>query len=1300
MAREAAAERVVLPERAQPTTELLVCSPWEAVNEAERRLCGAGLAADPVVAEGIALAGRPAATRLEPAAPGGSPEGIVGRGPWIHHALGCRVDPRFAVVLAAGNAQQAVDHCLAGHRIAAALGRPVLALLADAGLGRWESVRMPPELDGLGPAPASDSAVSAVSEALDGVSLLLGRRLAPYVWDGPEDATQVLLCCGSDPRVARAAALLREAGLRSAALGVALVEPLPRRELAARLERREVVFVEPPAASANGLHRWLALPGVRGSVPCGDPRSIARAAAQRFGAPEIRFEETPRAAGQALRVGVAAPVSSWAERVLRLLARELARVQAFEFDYFPAAGGRLATLAVRSAEVEAAHAAPLDAVLVAGDLALLRVAAAELREGGSLVVLADAGVGRDDLAANLHSRLSDAVRARGCVAYWVRPSDHGARPQEEARCAARIVGALLASHPSFAGALGADSSEPFTALIAESPLADALREGAEALEPLAPPEAAAAAPAAQPSPPALSRDAGQRAGEWEVPLRLWHLTGEGAAWDAEPCQASALRPALMSALEDPRGRWLNYPLLFQEGRAPEPLAAALARELDAFGDAGEGGAILREHLWRLCHAVESLVLGEKEASASAQLSRLLPRAFEVFLGGLDLSAAAEGKVRDVLRRLAASLPASSRVLPLGRDAALAAYATLARDTVAARRREFAARVSRLLHRVEDLLRTPAARAAELRSPEAIARQLGAPGSAWLDPRVLSGRLPERGVRPMPAARRARMLDACETLRSFLEAHSAWPCVLFVARDGGLQGLPPGCVWLTHADPVRAAAGVFDGHAEAWGRVLRAARIAELEVAGRFEGAVHGPVLAPFGGPFFSRDEMALLPRVAVVAQAQEWIEGGLDALSALLRSGRPVQVLALEPVLGRAPRPSWEALASCDPGLGYLAVAHREAFVLSTGLDDVEGLVQGLGRLVAATCPAVAVVFEPRQATPLAQWRELSAAHRGRAAVYFLYDPQAGESWAERFALERNPEIERPWPTGSIPYSEADGSERVLEEAFTFAHAVALDPEFRPHFRVIPVEAWSERQVPLAEYLDAPREVRRNRVPYIWVLDGEGRLARAVVSRALAWATLDRGRAWKVFQELAGTDNAYAKRAAERARAETLAQAELERRALEERHARELAQVRERAAEEAAERLLQALWSTELPPASATPAPGVAPVAPVEVPPAAAQAPPAEPAAGAEAIEEILLAVPYIDSALCTSCDDCIHINARMFRYNENKQATIADPTAGTFEELVRAAEKCPARCIHPGAPRPDDPTVTPELIERAKKFA
>jgi len=72
---------------------------------------------------------------------------------------------------------------------------------------------------------------------------------------------------------------------------------------------------------------------------------------------------------------------------------------------------------------------------------------------------------------------------------------------------------------------------------------------------------------------------------------------------------------------------------------------------------------------------------------------------------------------------------------------------------------------------------------------------------------------------------------------------------------------------------------------------------------------------------------------------------------------------------------------------------------------------------------------------------------------------------------------------------------------------------------------------------------------------------------------------------------------------------------------------------------------------------------------------------------------------MCTTCDDCMGINKMMFVYNDDKQAIIKDPRAGTFADLVAAAEICPAKCIHPGKPLDPNESDLEELIARAEPF-
>ena len=47
----------------------------------------------------------------------------------------------------------------------------------------------------------------------------------------------------------------------------------------------------------------------------------------------------------------------------------------------------------------------------------------------------------------------------------------------------------------------------------------------------------------------------------------------------------------------------------------------------------------------------------------------------------------------------------------------------------------------------------------------------------------------------------------------------------------------------------------------------------------------------------------------------------------------------------------------------------------------------------------------------------------------------------------------------------------------------------------------------------------------------------------------------------------------------------------------------------------------------------------------------------------------------------------------------IADPRAGTFAQLVTAAERCTAAIIHPGTPLdPDEPDLE-KWVKRAERF-
>jgi pyruvate-ferredoxin/flavodoxin oxidoreductase len=77
----------------------------------------------------------------------------------------------------------------------------------------------------------------------------------------------------------------------------------------------------------------------------------------------------------------------------------------------------------------------------------------------------------------------------------------------------------------------------------------------------------------------------------------------------------------------------------------------------------------------------------------------------------------------------------------------------------------------------------------------------------------------------------------------------------------------------------------------------------------------------------------------------------------------------------------------------------------------------------------------------------------------------------------------------------------------------------------------------------------------------------------------------------------------------------------------------------------------------------------------------------------------WIDTPECTACDECMNINPKLFAYNETNKAIVVDPKAGTYLEIVKAAEKCTAGVIHPGTPWNKNEPNLDKLLARAAKF-
>jgi ferredoxin len=388
--------------------------------------------------------------------------------------------------------------------------------------------------------------------------------------------------------------------------------------------------------------------------------------------------------------------------------------------------------------------------------------------------------------------------------------------------------------------------------------------------------------------------------------------------------------------------------------------------------------------------------------------------------------------------------------------------------------------------------------------------------------------------------------------------------------------------------------------------------------------------------------------------------------------------------------------------LAFVGISLREAIVNQVSSARMGGLVSGFSTALNAARPALHLIhtgFTDPQ--PIHPWLLANAALESRAHPHIRFNPAV--SGGGQFDIGENAQPGDDWASGEFSYAEASGDSASMDLNFTFADYCLLKPDLAGHFRKVPLDCDSEDLVPVSDFLNDPNSEGRS-VPFVWSVDAKGVLQKLAISRELAFACRDRLGFWRNLQSMSGIHNYYVDKAIEQVREEERDRAQEEIEALSAAHAEELDGQRASATEDVMMRLTDVLLGMDLSGSALARAPSASPSAPSAPADTTPEAEPESEEAAAdpepeEDEEELSFDEPWIDSMLCTSCDDCLALNKLMFVYNGDKQATIKDPKAGTYAQLVQAAELCPAKCIHPGKPLdPNEPGLD-ELIKRAEPF-
>jgi hypothetical protein len=725
---------------------------------------------------------------------------------------------------------------------------------------------------------------------------------------------------------------------------------------------------------------------------------------------------------------------------------------------------------------------------------------------------------------------------------------------------------------------------------------------------------------------------------------VFHLTGKRSTDDLEAIDAAALRPALFAGYRDLTRLRYDYPLVLVDGasdagyvRSLSSLVDAVLRELAPQGLEGER---LRRHVLRLEREIRGMVSG----GAAGRLSDLWTQAVA------RAGASADEALEKILAHAGASLKADGEVIDCGADtpARFVEHAWRAAQEKKARR--FRAEVDTLVRKLGDILRSAFVRSDAGCRPESLRASLGGPHQSAFDFDAMSRLLGRGGTsRDLPANRRRRIEWALGVLKR----------QRFYALPGGEQASAP---YGYRFDDCAAARAAFAERLPEVVEYVKAMSIAALESDGRYVEAKDDPFFAGFGEDALTAEDLALFPDYLVCMDSGAGRAAGNAQLMEVLASELPIKVLVQ----------TGDVLEESSLGDGHFGFGMRSVQLASTamGLNDVFILQAPSSHLYALrervtaglehAGPALFSVYSGAgpAAGNLPAYLSAAAAMESRAFPAFTYDPAAGADWAARFSLEGNPQPESDWPVERFEYAD-EAMQRVAEDlAFTAVDFIACDRRYARHFARVPRADWNGNMISVDAWLALQAKEVGDRVPCVLAVDEDDVLHKLVVDARLMQAARRSREMWHRLQELGGIHNSHAERLLAREKAAWDAQKQ-----------REIEALRGEAA------------------AAAKPAPELAA-------PAAATAAPAEAPAEKRSSEE-----PWIETARCPSCNECQNINDRMFAYNENKQAYIKDPDAGTYRQLVEAAEACQVAIIHPGKPRnPDEPGLE-ELLKRAEAF-
>ena len=554
----------------------------------------------------------------------------------------------------------------------------------------------------------------------------------------------------------------------------------------------------------------------------------------------------------------------------------------------------------------------------------------------------------------------------------------------------------------------------------------------------------------------------------------------------------------------------------------------------------------------------------------------------------------------------------------------------------------------------------------------------------------------------PAERLERLRHAHQILQQALKSFTENGASIFttqeISKKFELAGILSDSTLIISKNPSGLAREKYTKEINNFVQVIAALRLTDLVINQTYDAELHTPYFEGFDRSHLSDEDIRYFQSPIIIAESRQ-LTRDQDLLT-VLSYDTFVKVLAINYLddLHNITDKNGENESYLE--LAALAQFRRNAYIFQGGADTPSRLNKALRRGMDATTPVLwnILLTKPESGEKRNDLLKLKLAMESRYFPRLEYDREAGDDFSSHFDLTGNRGPECDFPAINLEV-KSKSKIQTITCGLTPAHFLAVDPINLAKLEILPSWFESEDLMTLDQYLSKSRDENAGKIPFTWLVDDQDILRRTVIP--IPWLRYCRFRLdyWHFLQAVSGVKRVHEQQVIEEERSkwETARKADLE--ALKIQLQESFAQKRTEDLERAIKKILYALLDPDIDI-------GVLSFPPAQFIDPASQIAnnldePQKQVNNSEVQEKtpVVQSEVWIESDLCTSCSDCTDALPGVFKYNDDKRAIVHNPQGASYAKIVATAEKCPARCIHPGLPHDKSEADLDKLIKRAEKY-